>query len=234
MTPPFPPHRFQGSGSVVCCLVATGISAGALALGRPATPVKRAWARRILRRLRIEVETFGILQPWPQIWIANHLSWLDPIIFMDLGGPDALAKAEVSRYPILGAAARRAGIPFVDRRSPGGRSRALADMVEGLACGRSYLVFPEGTTTSGATLAPLRVGALRTAYRLRIPVQAVRLDSPDPHYSWTGDAYLLPHLHRLASARRTKVRLQARGVLFPGDAPSESAWLAQLRHAIEP
>ena len=200
---------------------------------RPQEALQR-WAQALLARLGIET---ALASPIPQgapLWVSNHLSWVDPLIFLGLRAGGALAKAEVASYPLLGAGARKAGLRFVDRDCPFSRAAALMALGRDLRKGRPFLLFPEGTTTSGAALAPLRTGGIRLAYRLGVPVLPFRLAGADPHYPWLGDATLLPHIAGLARARKTRVSVHPGRVLDPAAFPEEGLFLEAVRGHLEP
>ncbi|MBL0210965.1 MAG: 1-acyl-sn-glycerol-3-phosphate acyltransferase [Holophagaceae bacterium] len=203
-------------------------------LGRAQEPAQALsrWSRNLLRALQVEVELSAPVPEGAQLWVANHLSWLDPAVLMAQRSMGTLAKAEVAAYPLLGRHARRAGLLFVDREDPGSRAAALLELVRHWRAGAPFLLFPEGTTTSGKRLAPFYEGGLRAAFRLGLTVLPMRLDSPDPHYPWIGEASLAPHLQALCRSRRTRVRLRPGPVMTAtGD---EEAWLRSLRSHLEP
>jgi 1-acyl-sn-glycerol-3-phosphate acyltransferase len=190
------------------------------------------WSRNLLRALHVEVEFMAPLPEGAQIWVANHLSWLDPAVLMAERPMGTLAKAEVASYPLLGRHARRAGLRFVDREDPAHRAVALLELVRHWRTGAPFLLFPEGTTTRGGGLAPFFEGGLRAAFRNGFSVLPLRLESPDTHYPWTGDASLPPHLQTLCRAARTRVKVHPGTVMRPtGD---EDAWLRALRMQLDP
>ncbi|BDU76946.1 lysophospholipid acyltransferase family protein [Mesoterricola sediminis] len=191
------------------------------------------WSRRLLKHLGVTADLTGPIPEGAPLWVSNHLSWLDPVVFLALRPSGALAKLEVAGYPLVGAGARLAGLRFVDRDNPFSRATALRALARDLGRGRSFLLFPEGTTTSGQGLAPLREGGLRMAYRLGIPVLPFRLDSPDRHYPWTGDATLMPHLRALAEAGATHVAVTPGPRLHPQDYPDADAFVAALRSHLQ-
>lgn len=192
------------------------------------------FSRRTLRALGIRVELQGPIPPGGQLWVANHLSWLDPLVLLSLRDAGVLAKSEVADYPVIGGGTRRMGLAFVRREDPASRAGAVARVASELRKGRPFILFPEGTTTRGEGLAPLSEGGLRAAFRLGVSVLPWRLDSPDAHYAWTGDASLLPHLATLARLGRTRVDLRAGPILSPSDFVSEAAFLAAVRHHLAP
>ena len=183
--------------------------------------------------LGLDLEIVGRPRTDLPLWVANHLSWVDPVILMSLRPMGTVAKGEVAGYPLLGTWARRCGLHFVDRERPESRAAALAAFTHSLRAGRDMLLFPEGTTTRGRHLAPFYAGGLRAAHALGLPAQPFRIDSPAPHYPWTGEETLLPHLRTLLRTR-TPLRVAALEPLHPGDFPDPDDWLRAFRTALDP
>jgi len=190
------------------------------------------WAGGVLEALGVQVELEGTMPEAAPLWVANHMSWLDPLVLLSLRPSLVLAKAEVAEYPLIGALARRHGLRFVRRESLASRTAALREIFEALEVGESLLLFPEGTTTRGARLAPLYRGGLCAAFRRGVPLLPIHLHSPDPWYPWVGDAELVPHLRTLARAGCTRLSVRPGPLLNPADFPDESAWLAAIRHTL--
>jgi 1-acyl-sn-glycerol-3-phosphate acyltransferase len=191
------------------------------------------WARRLLPALGVDLKIQGHPRMDIPLWVANHLSWVDPVLLMSLRPMGTIAKGEVTSYPLIGRWARKSGIHFVDRQDATSRAAALASFTASLQKGRAMVLFPEGTTTRGERLAPFYEGGLRTAYDLGLPAQPLRISSPAPHYPWTGAETLLPHLRTLL-ATRTLVTLAAETPLYPADFESSSEWVTAFRTALSP
>jgi len=204
-----------------------------LAAGAEPQPGLHRWARRLLPALGVDLTIQGQLRTDLPLWVANHLSWVDPVVLMSLRPMGTLAKGEVAGYPIIGRLAQRSGIHFVDREDPTSRAAALAAFMGSLRYGRDMLLFPEGTTTRGERLAAFYEGGLRLAFHLGRPAQPLRIVSPAPHYPWTGEETLLPHLQTLF-ATRTPVTVIAEEPLFPADFSDAEAWLAAFKTALAP
>lgn len=204
-----------------------------LAAGAGPQPGLHRWARRLLPALGVDLEVSGHLRRDIPLWVANHLSWVDPVALLSLRPMGTIAKGEVTGYPLIGRWARKSGLHFVDREDATSRAAALACFSASLRGGRDMLLFPEGTTTRGERLAPFYEGGLRAAYELRLPVQPLRISSPAPHYPWTGEETLLPHLRALLAARTT-VSVAAEAPLHPAGYRDPQAWIAALRQALEP
>jgi 1-acyl-sn-glycerol-3-phosphate acyltransferase len=204
-----------------------------LAAGAEPQSGMHRWAQRLLPALRIDLDIQGHLRPDVPLWVANHLSWVDPVALMSLRPMGTIAKGEVTGYPLIGRWARKSGIHFVDREDATSRAAALASFTSSLQNGRDMLLFPEGTTTRGERLAGFYEGGLRAAFDLGLPAQPLRIASPSPHYPWTGDETLLPHLQTLF-ATRTRVTVTAEEALYPADFSDPSAWISAFRTALAP
>ncbi len=204
-----------------------------LAAGAEPQPGLHRWARRLLPALGVEVHIQGQLRTDLPLWVANHLSWVDPVILMSLRPMGTIAKGEVAGYPLIGHLAQRSGLHFVDRADATSRAAALIGFRTSLRNGRNMLLFPEGTTTRGERLADFYEGGLKLAYQLDLPAQPLRIASPAPHYPWTGSQTLLPHLQTLF-ATRTQVTVIAGEALYPSDFSDPEAWIAAFKAALIP
>jgi len=204
-----------------------------LAAGVEPQPGLHRWARRLLPALGVDLSIQGHPRTDIPLWVANHLSWVDPVVLMSLRPMGTIAKGEVAGYPILGRWAKRSGIHFVDRGDATSRAAAMVSFTASLQSGRDMLLFPEGTTTRGERLANFYEGGLRAAFELGLPAQPLRISSPTPHYPWTGDETLLPHLKTLF-ATRTPVTVAAEDPLYPADFSDADQWIAAFRAALLP
>ena len=204
-----------------------------LAAGAEPQPGLHRWAGRLLPALGVDLSIEGHPRHDIPLWVANHLSWVDPLVLMSLRPMGTIAKGEVAGYPLIGRWAKKSGIHFVDRGNATSRAAALATFTASLQIGRDMLLFPEGTTTRGERLAAFYEGGLRAAFELGLPAQPLRIASPAPHYPWTGDETLLPHIKTLL-ANRTPVTVTAEEPLHPADFSDSVAWVAAFRTALLP
>lgn len=171
-------------------------------------------AREILATLGFEVEIVGRLPVGQALMVANHLSWVDPLLVVQAVPAVALAKREVFDWPVIGAQVRKLGVVMVDRRDAVTRAGALRRAWRALAEGSSVLNFPEGTTTYGDTL-PFHRGLFAAAIAHQVPVVPIRIEYDDRDACWVGDETFLPHFLRLARRRVTRARLSFGTPLVP-------------------
>lgn len=169
------------------------------------------WAREVLPLLNVEVQRTGVFEPLhgPAVFVGNHVSYLDIPLLMSQVPVVFLGKEEISKWPVFGAAGRRAGMVFVKRESDGSRRQAVRAISECLATrGMSLCLFPSGTTSLNEGK-PWRTGAFKIARESGFPVQPFRLTyDPIAPAAFLGTDYLLPHLYRLLKAGPVTARIE--------------------------
>lgn len=187
-------------------------------------------ARRVLELHGVRVEAAGPLPLGPAMLVANHVSWLDPLVVAGLLPCAPVSKMEVARWPVVGAIARELGVVFVSRGDARAGAVALRAAGEALARGVNVLNFPEGTTTDGHEVLPFRAGMFGLAVRLGIPVVPLAIRYDPASLAWVADQTFLPHYLAFAARRRARVRVRLGTPVVPR--PDErSTELARTTHA---
>lgn len=165
-------------------------------------------AQEVLEVHGVCVEVLGRVPRDPALLVANHVSWLDPLVIMAHAACLPVAKSEVARWPIVGWVASAGGVQFVDRGSALSGARLVRTAARALSSGASVLNFPEGTTTQGGSILPFKPGAFRAACAASVPVVPVVISYGCDELAWTGDAAFLPHYLALLARESCPVRLQ--------------------------
>ena len=184
--------------------------------------VQQVWRATLwLIGLSHEVEGEDLPQSAP-VWraiVANHASWLD-IITLGAAQPVVfVSKADVARWPIIGALARMVGTVFITR-NPRDAAVQQDQLAAALTEGHVLAFFPEGTSTDGLRVLPFKSTLMSAFFRegrpepaLIQPVSVIYmapegLDEPR-FYGWWGDMALAPHLWRvLAQAPQGRVTIR--------------------------
>ncbi len=176
----------------------------------------RNWGRATCRGMGVRVEVVGSPPREPSILVCNHLGYLDIAVIAGCLDTVFVSKAEVARWPVLGLLTRTMGTIFVPRE----RVRALPEVnrriTAALERGDSVVIFPEGTSTKGATVASFKRPLLAPAAERGLPVRyaslSYRVGPGDPPASeavcWWGDMTFAPHLLGLLGLARVEARLQ--------------------------
>lgn len=175
---------------------------------------EKHWARGVLKILRIgvqvefEVPEADYAKFGPVLIYSNHVSWLDVFVFNAHCPLTFVAKSEIAKWPVAGFLARRSGTVFIER----GRKQAVRGVVEQcvrvLRDGRSVAIFPEGTTTGGATPLPFHSNLTYTAVLAGVPLLPVSLSYCTPQGEFTaepafvGDQTLVQNMQVLLKSKQ--------------------------------
>jgi 1-acyl-sn-glycerol-3-phosphate acyltransferase len=171
---------------------------GPLSLEQRAVWLQSA-CRLVLRSLGIHYHVEGAV-PTHGIVVANHLSYLDILIFSSTMPCFFVAKSEIENWPYFGRAARNGGSLFIDRYSLASADKVATQIAERLALPVPILFFPEGTSTDGSTVQRFHSWLFDPAIRAGAPVTAAAVryvlanGSQERDLCWFGDAPFLPHL----------------------------------------
>ena len=167
------------------------------------------WSQFACRVLGIRVATRGSM-PRSGLLVCNHLSYLDVLALGSIQPCVFVAKRDVAGWPFFGWLARAAGTIFVDREHRFS-STAVVDLIHDAIRGGSVVVlFPEGTSSDGATVLPFKSALLESAVQLRCPVTAACIDYAIDHGSvsdevcYWRDMTLVPHLLNLFFKREIR------------------------------
>lgn len=182
----------------------------------------------------IDVSCRGTLGSGPSIVVANHLSWLDPLVVASLLPVTPIAKHEIRRWPFVGSLCASMGCMFVERGSAASGAMVLRSARAALAEGVSVLGFPEGTTRPfGSGLGPFHRGLFGLAQRLGVPVVPVALRYDDPALHWVGDDAFAPHWYGVVGRARTRVEVAIGAPIVADEGVPLGRFVSDVRHAIE-
>lgn len=140
--------------------------------------VSRAIARLVCtlwNRLRYEGRQ-GIPATGPVLLVANHASYLDPMLVGIGAGRWVafLAQEGLAKFAPIRWWLARMGVTLIDRKAPS--KDALRWIADALAAGEAVGVFPEGTRSADGKVAPFRNGVEFLVRRTGAPVVPIGID----------------------------------------------------------
>lgn len=135
--------------------------------------VARGWYRSLLFILGIHCRYRGVKIEGVCLIVSNHISWADILVIGARYPFVFLAMKEVSRWPVAGWLARRAGTLFITRGS--GADDAVEKISASLEADRSVIFFPEGRTSRGIVVGRFHSRIFAAAVETHTPVVPVAL-----------------------------------------------------------
>lgn len=177
--------------------------------------VFRTWSICVLPVLGIEVEVAGTPPRPPFLLVTNHLSYVDIPVIGSQVGAIFIAKSEISSWPGVGIMCRSINTIFIDRTLRRDLPRVMREIDREMEHGMGIVLFPEGTSSKGATVLPFRPSLLEPAARSDTPVSYATLsyDTPEgepPAHSavcWWGGVSFSPHARELMRLRHVRAKL---------------------------
>ncbi|MEN3333599.1 MAG: hypothetical protein V7641_2964 [Blastocatellia bacterium] len=199
----------------------------------------RRWAKATAALFKLRITTFGAPPRAPFFLVANHLSYVDIIVLASQVDCSFIARNDLSTWPVIGLLCRNVGTIFIDRNNRRDIARVTAQVEQTLAEGRSVVLFPEGTSTKGATVLPFKPGMLELAARAKLAVSYAALSYSVPdretpaHLSicWWGGMTFRRHLFGLLRLSEINATLTfGREAIQGGD---RKALASQLHAAVK-
>jgi 1-acyl-sn-glycerol-3-phosphate acyltransferase len=135
----------------------------------------RFWAAILVRLFGLRVRRYGEPLDGAAMFVANHVSWLDILLMHSQRAVGFVAKAEISRWPLIGRMAGLAGTIYHHRGSNESLHGVMHQMVDRLRGGQAVGVFPEGRTTDGREIGVFHARIFQPAVLADVPVQPVAL-----------------------------------------------------------
>jgi 1-acyl-sn-glycerol-3-phosphate acyltransferase len=137
----------------------------------------RVWSKVVLFVTGVSVRAHneaGIDLGKPHIFVSNHVSWYDiPALASFLPRTKFVAKAELFRIPVFGAAMRAVGMIAIERQNRKAAFAAYDNAAKQINEGNSVIVFPEGTRGFDYSIRPFKKGPFVLAIAAGVPIVPV-------------------------------------------------------------
>lgn len=168
--------------------------------------ILKFWGKTTAKFLSITVRVEGKRPRPPFFLVSNHLSYVDIIVLLKTLDTTIVSKSEVKDWPVVGLIARSIGIVFIDRKNKMDIHRVNKEISSKVSAHRGLALFPEGTTSPGASVLRFRPSLLEFPAQSNLGVHycSIHYELPDSRNSahetvcWWGGNSMHSHLFELA------------------------------------
>ncbi len=206
--------------------------------------VLRAWSLAFLKIVGIRLKLEGTVYDKHCLLIANHISFID-IFGLDAIKPGRfIAKSEIADWPIFGRIAKGVDTLFIKRKSRRSILEVNEQISEALSKKQTIMLFPEGRTSVGMTLLPLRSNLIEPAVMSGTPIQPFVLIYRENGMPTTKVAYtdisLFGCLWNIVTTKGLTLTIKALPLIDPSDkdrrqvAAEASAMMSEAMGVVDP
>jgi 1-acyl-sn-glycerol-3-phosphate acyltransferase len=189
--------------------------------GRGAYILPTIWHRFVCKVFNIRIEIRGTPNKGAQtLYMSNHVSYLDVPVLASILPASFLAKQEVESWPLFGFLSKLQQCAYIERRTRA-IAREKSKLENFISDGRSLIVFPEGTSTSGMSVKPFKSSLFSLAEGIGKPIDiqpvtiaVVETDGKKPVTKEEFDIYAWPlemetplHIHLWLFGKSSGARL---------------------------
>ncbi len=148
--------------------------------GRRAERAAKRWSRLALTLCGVRMRVTGLdnlKDIRAGILIANHASYIDPVVLMAAIPPDFhfIAKRRLADYLLIGTVIRRARHVTIEKADVSQRLAGAKDIAALLRTDELLMIFPEGTFLRSPALLPFRLGAFKAAVETGRPIVPIAI-----------------------------------------------------------
>jgi 1-acyl-sn-glycerol-3-phosphate acyltransferase len=163
------------------------------------------WARLVAKVANLRIRTNNLPPESPFLLVANHLTYVDIVVLESQVDCAFIAKSEVATWPVLGLICRSLSTIFIDREHKRDILKAMSRAEQMLDRGLGVVLFAEGKSSQGETVAPFKPSLLEFAARRKIPVHYATISYTVPtgeipaeqSVCWWNDVPFAKHVFRL-------------------------------------
>ncbi|WP_218010768.1 lysophospholipid acyltransferase family protein [Herbidospora mongoliensis] len=192
--------------------------------------ITMAWSRLLLRTLGVKVSVSrgfsfvggsavaakAVSGEAGSLMVANHISWLDPLVMAAVMPARLLAKSEIAAWPLIRTLVAGSGAIFIDRERLSLLPGTVGEVTGALRAGDTVIAFPEGTTWCGQSMGGFRPAMFQAAIDAGAAVRPATIrytedETTSARPSYVGGDSLVGSITRVASTKH----MIAEVTLFP-------------------
>ena len=175
----------------------------------------KSWGKTCCFILGVHLDIENTPPEPPFLLVSNHLSYLDVFVLFSQVRCLFVAKSDVKTWPLAGFIIKTCGILFIDRSRKRDVKRVNKLISKNITPDQGIILFPEGTTSPGVEVLPLKTSLLQYPATKNFPVSCVSIsysttNNQKPAYEnvcWWGDVSFMIHFWKLLYIKQINVKM---------------------------
>ena len=181
----------------------------------------RIFFKGLVSIIGIKIKISGVPQKRKTLFVSNHISYLDIIVYGSLINTVFVAKSEIKKWPMINKLCTIAKTIFVDRNNIRSLRNQISLIEKSLQKGSNVLFFPEGTSSDGSNVLRFKSSLFSIIERKKLEdfyIQPVSLSynkldglplnkSYRPFLAWFGGMDLFSHLWKFLGLGTSEVKV---------------------------
>lgn len=182
--------------------------------------LNRFWGDLLLKVIGFRIVREGVIPEGKSFFfVANHLSYIDPLIMFASIPAIFITSKEIGEDMLLGSICRMGECYFVERRNKFNILNEIKDVGEYIKAGLNVAIFPEGRSTDGDRVWRFKSSFLQVPINQKIDVLPICLqytsisnakitsDNRDLVFWYDGRPFL-PHFAKMLSQSEISVKVK--------------------------
>lgn len=135
----------------------------------------KSWARTFIGMIGMRFAVEGEVYDKPCLIVANHISFVDIFALNAMKPGRFIAKSEIADWPVFGRIAKGVDTLFIQRKNRRSIITVNEQISGALMQKQTIMLFPEGKTSVGESLLPLKANLIEPAILSGTPVLPVAI-----------------------------------------------------------
>ena len=139
------------------------------------------WMSFLSNILGIKVDIRGTPDQTANLFVSNHVTYLDIIIINKLLPVNFVAKEEISSWPIIGRLASKTGTLFIRRGNNLESTKMIYEMEERFKLNNKIVFFPEGKIGNGKRVKKFHYKLFKSIENKNLNIQPIAIRYPEEY-----------------------------------------------------
>lgn len=136
------------------------------------------WMKYLSIVLGIRTEIKGKVDASADLFVSNHVTYLDIIIINKLLPVNFIAKDEISKWPIIGSLAFKTGTLFIKRGNNVESTKMIQEMQNRFRLNNKIVFFPEGKIGNGKRIKKFHSKLFKSIENREMTIQPIAIRYP--------------------------------------------------------